>query len=98
MEKIVRVKAQMPLKTRNWTSQSGQTVVINSVELVLTDGIDTFVAEATDQLALTLAQQPLSSDYIYHAQCRCDVREWESQTTHEKMRSNGIRLLRIVGI
>ena len=41
MEKLVRVKSQGPLQQRNWTKQNGENVVISSVELTMTDGIDT---------------------------------------------------------
>ena len=49
MEKLVRIKSQGALQQRNWTKQNGENVVISSVELTMTDGIDTFIGELTDQ-------------------------------------------------
>ena len=50
MEKIVRIKSQGPLQQRNWTNpRTNESILISSIEFLLTDGIDTFVAEVTDQ-------------------------------------------------
>ena len=77
MEKLVRVKSQGPLQQRNWTKQNGENVVISSVELTMTDGIDTFVGEVTDQQAIAINQQPLDLNRMYGVRCRLDVREWK---------------------
>ena len=56
MEKIVRIKSQGPLQQRNWTNpRTNESILISSVEFLLTDGIDTFVAEVTDQQALSVS-------------------------------------------
>lgn len=97
MEKLVRVSMQGPLASKNWTNKNNENVVINSVTLLLTDGVDCFVAEATDQLALQLSANPLLRDYLYNAQCRIEVREWKNKDG-ETVQKNVIRLLKIQAI
>ena len=99
MELLVRIKNQGPLQQRNWTNpRTGENVVISSVELTLSDGIDSFVAEATDQLAIAISQQPLNPEELYSVRCQQEVREWKSQTTGVIQRANSIRILKIQAI
>ena len=98
MEKLVRVKSQGPLQQRNWTKQTGENVVISSVELTMTDGIDTFVGEVTDQQAIAINQQPLDLNRMYGVRCRLDVREWKSQQSGETQHANSIRVVTIAGV
>lgn len=94
MEKLVRVINQGELVTRNWQNSQGETKVIKSVELTLSDGIDTFVAEANDSLAESINTQPLDQDGLYAARCRILVREWENKD-HVKVRSTSVKLINI---
>ena len=98
MEKLVRIKSQGALQQRNWTKQNGETVVISSVELTMTDGIDTFVGEVTDQQAIAINQQPLDLNRMYGVRCRLDVREWKSQQSGETQHANSIRIVTIAGV
>ena len=41
MEKIARVLSQSALESRDWTNNNGENVVIKSVQVTITDGIDT---------------------------------------------------------
>ena len=76
MEKLVRIKSQGALQQRNWTKQNGENVVISSVELTMTDGIDTFVGEVTDQ----------ASDCDQSAATRPEQDVWcEVQTRRERV-------------
>ena len=95
MEKLVREKSQGALRQRDWTSPRGEKLVISSVELILTDGIDTFVVEATDQLAMAISKEPLSRDAVYACQCRMDVNSWESPSSGERMFATKIRILKL---
>lgn len=95
MEKVVRVKAQSPLKVNNWTSPSGETKIIKIVELQLTDGVDTFVAEANDDLAEQLNNEPLKAEYFYGLQARMIVIEWKKQDGSQA-RATRIRIQKIV--
>ena len=94
MEKLVRIKSQGPLQQRNWTKQNGENVVISSVELTMTDGIDTFVGEQ----AIAINQQPLDLNRMYGVRCRLDVREWKSQQSGETQHANSIRVVTIAGV
>jgi single-stranded DNA-binding protein len=98
MEKLVRIKSQGALQQRNWTKQNGETVVISSVELTMTDGIDTFIGELTDQQAIAISKQPLDLNRMYGVRCRLDVREWKSQQSGETQHTNSIRIVTIAGV
>ena len=98
MEKLVRIKSQGALQQRNWTKQTGETVVISSVELTMTAGIDTFVGEVTDQQAIAINQQPLDQDRMYGVRCKLDVREWKSQQSGETLHANSIKIVTIAGV
>ena len=98
MEKLVRIKSQGALQQRNWTKQNGETVVISSVELMMTDGIDTFVGEVTDQKAMAISQQPLDPNRMYGVRCKLEVREWKSEKTGELLHANSIKVLNVEAI
>ena len=48
--KIVKLLEQAPLRQTNWQRQDGTATVISTVELKLSDGVNTFYAEVSDQL------------------------------------------------
>ena len=98
MDKRVKIVSQSELRTNNWTNSKGENVVISSVELVLTDGIDTFTAEVTDQQALAINNEPLALDALYGVQLRMNIREWESQQTHQTVRATNIKVLNIAAL
>lgn len=96
MEKLVRVKAQQPLRQTQWTSGQGEKRVINSVELTLTDGVDTFVAELQGEEAINCPH--LDPNCIYAVQCRLSVREWQSQQSGQTMRATSIRIVKLCAV
>ncbi len=98
MEKLVRVISQGALQQRNWTSPKGENVVISSVELVLTDGIDTFVGEVTDQKAIAINNEPLSKEHLYGVQMKLTAREWKSEQTQQLVRATSVKILHIAKI
>ena len=98
MEKLVRIKSQGALQQRNWTKQNGETVVISSVELTMTDGIDTFVGEVNDQKAIAISQQPLDPNRMYGVRCKLEVREWKSEKSGETLHANSIKVVNIEGV
>ena len=56
MEKLVRVISQGAPQSRQWTNpNTGEMKTITSVEVEMTDGLDRFIAEASDDLANQLA-------------------------------------------
>lgn len=55
MEKIMMVLNKGTLQERKWTTPQGDQRTITTIELELSDGFDTVVAEATDALAAKIA-------------------------------------------
>lgn len=106
MEKNVKVKHQGALNQRNWTNpRTGETILISSVELLLSDGIDTFVAEVTDQQAISINQEPLDQNKLYGVQCRLEVSKGKSQnngiqnqSASEERLFNRIRITKIQAV
>ena len=49
-KKCVRIVSQQALVERDWTNSQGEKITIASKEMEFSDGIDSFVAEATDRL------------------------------------------------
>ena len=91
MEKIVRVLGQSALESRDWTNNNGENVVIKSVQVTITDGVDTLVVEATDKLAEGIASKPLLLDVFYGMQLRCSVRSWTKDG--KEYSANSIRIV-----
>jgi len=80
MEKLVRVISQGAPQTRQWTNpNTGELKNITSVEVEMTDGLDRFIAEASDDLAVQLANSPLNTDLIYQVRCDLRVSQWTTQ-------------------
>lgn len=97
MDKLVIVLEQQPLVSREWTPENGEKKLIKSVTLKLTDGIDTFVGEATDQLAEVLDETPLNKDRLHAVQTRIRVNTWKTKDGKDAM-SNNITILKIVAL
>ena len=96
MEKTVAILSKSELRNREWTNQNGEKKSITSIELVMTDGVDTLVAEATDSLAAKIAAKDFGLQ-VYRCQFKMSVRETENKDTHKKYAFNSIRLLAIGG-
>ncbi len=94
MEKLVRVMDQRPMVKRDWTNSQGENITLKSVEIVMTDGNDTFVAEVTDQMAETLSDKPLDKGMMYGVRLKMTVRSWENKD-HVMVIANNVKLLSI---
>ena len=97
-KKAIRIVSQEPLTQRNWTNQRGETIVIKTKEFLLDDGVDRFVAEASDSTAEVLENQPIPDGTVVNCQLRMTVREWESQQTHEKQRATSIKIIKLAAV
>lgn len=99
MEKqAIRIVSQSAMTANDWTNpRTNEVVTIRSKELVMSDGIDTFVCEATDQLAENLERQPLADGTVVNAAFAMNVRSWTSQKGQE-VKSTNIRLLKIAAV
>ena len=74
MEKLVTIIQQLPLQERSYTDRNGQNQVFASRGFVLTDGIDTFYAEAVGDMARTMPQYDPS--VMHTVQCQMSQREF----------------------
>ena len=78
MEKLVKVKSQSPLRTSDYTDRRSQEQrKFYSVELVLSDGLDEFVAELTGDQALNAPT--FAPNALYSVSCYMSRRTWTSQ-------------------
>lgn len=84
MEKLVSIIAQGEHESRQYNDRNGQPTVFHYMDFVLTDGIDTFHAQATGNLAQAL--QPLDKDILHKVQCHISHRTYDRThpTTGEK--------------
>ena len=67
MEKLVKIIEQTSLQQRQYTDKAGQQQVFNSVGFTMSDGLDTFYAEAVGDKALRMPV--LDKQYVYRVQC-----------------------------
>ena len=83
MEKLVRVKAQSELTVRDYPDKrTGEMKKFYSGELVLSDGLDEFVAELTGDAAM---QAPtFDPNTIYNVSCYLSRRIWTSQNGQQQ--------------
>lgn len=89
MEATVRVLQQSALTSRQYQDRkTGETKVINSITVKLTDGLDTFIGEITGERAVNCP--PFDVTRHYRVQCSMVVREWSSQQTGEQMQATTI--------
>ncbi len=98
MEKLVSIISQGAHSQRTYDGKDGQPTVFHFMDFVLSDGIDTFHAQATGSLAQAL--KPLDKNMLHHVQChishrtfdRTDKKTGEVTVGHE----NAIYIDRIV--
>ena len=99
MEKTpIRIIKQGPLKQSDWTNRNGEKVIISSVELTMTDGIDTFVGEVNDQQAINIDRSPLDQRCLYGVQCRMETKSSTNKDTGEVRHFTRIRVVKITDI
>ena len=77
MEKLVSIISQGAHSQRQYTGKDGQPTVFHYMDFVLSDGIDTFHAQATGALAQAL--QPLDTNTLHHVQCHISHRTFDRQ-------------------
>lgn len=77
MEKLVSIISQGAHSERQFTGRDGQPTVFHFMDFVLSDGIDTFHAQATGNLAQAL--QPLDKNSLHKVQCHISHRTLDRQ-------------------
>lgn len=90
METFVRVSDVGQLVERDWKNSKGENVVIASIELTVSNGLDEIRVEATDALARTI-DKVIVPDGLYRARIRFQVREGKEK----KLKFNSARLVEL---
>lgn len=77
MEKLMVLKEVSGLQQKTVNGRDGQSQVIESFEVVLTDGIDTVMAETSKTVTVQFKNQVPVVDKIYGVALRLNVVEYE---------------------
>ena len=98
MEKLVSIISQGAHSQRQFNGKDNQPTVFHYMDFVLSDGIDTFHAQATGNLAQAL--KPLDRNVLHSVQCHIShrTREHVNEQTGETItfHENQIYIDRIV--
>ena len=97
-KKAIRLVSQKPMRETEWTTPNGEKKVIASKELEFSDGIDSFVAEATDQMARNFEKNPLADGTAVNLQLQMTVRKWKSEKTGQDVKATSIRILKMTAV
>lgn len=93
MEKTVQIVQQFPLCEREYTDSNKNVQVFASKGFILTDGIDTFYAEATGDYARTLGN--FDQTLFHSVQLQVSIHEYDGKEGNKRY-SNNIRIVKIV--
>ena len=97
-KKAIRIVSQQALVERDWTNQQGENITIATKELEFSDGIDSFVAEATDQMARNLEKDPIADGTVVNLQVALSVRTRRDRETGEERRWTNIRIQKLAAV
>jgi len=75
----MKVVSQSQYSEREWENRNHEKVLISSVELELTDGIESVIAEAGGDQAKLLRNTPLTTGGWYPFQMTLSVSSWQKQ-------------------
>lgn len=95
MEKTVYLVQACPMEKKDITRQSGEQTTLKVKEVVLSDGLDTFVAEAYDRVAEDLEDRPLETGRYYRVRCSLEANQVTNKDSGKQRYFNKIRLLSI---
>ena len=82
MEKLVSIVQQLPLVERPYTDRQGQQQVFASRGFVLTDGVDTFYAEAVGDTARVMPQ--FDPAVMHMVQCQLAIRDYDDKNGQKR--------------
>lgn len=97
MEKIMMVLNKGTLQERKWTTSQGELKTITTIEVELSNGFDTVVAEATDSLAAKIAATDFGSGN-YLCQLRLQTRSAKTDNGQPGRKFNSCRIINIGGL
>lgn len=92
MEKFVYIQQQLPLQERSYTDRNGQNQVFASRGFVLSDGIDTFYAEAIGDYARSLPQ--LDTQTTHRVQTQLAARDFRDKDGNIRYQTE-VRIIKI---
>lgn len=96
MENYFRVTAIGGLVEKTWKPEKGEAKTITSAEVTLTDGLDTFVAEATDDMARNLVKQNEDNSFDFNGLYRVRVRMKVNESKDKGLKFNNLRITDMV--
>lgn len=97
-KKAIKVVSQGVLTEREWTNAQGEKVMLASKQMLFNDGIDSFFAEATDDLARKLEKEPIADGRVVNLQLSLIARSKTDTQTGEVKTWTNIRILKIVAL
>lgn len=92
METFMKIISCGELVERKWTASDGTEKTITSVEVQLTNGIDTLVAEANDDLARTICAEMARDTFYKNKLYRCRLVFAVRKSKDKGLMFNSIRL------
>lgn len=93
MEKFFRVTAIGDLSERSWTPENGETRNIASAEVTLSDGLDTVVAEANDDMARNLVKMRDEDKFNWDGLYRVRIKMKVVTSKDKGLKFNNIKIL-----
>ena len=93
MEKFFRVTAIGDLTERSWTPENGETRNIASAEVTLSDGLDTLVAEANDDMARNLVKMRDEGEFQFDGLYRVRIKMKVVTSKDKGLKFNNIKIL-----
>ena len=93
MEKVVTITKVQPLKERSYINGNGDNEIFVSRGFVMTDGIDTFYAEATGEYARQLPTE-IDTTVCHSVQLQMSSRPYQDREGQTRY-SNEIRIVKM---
>ena len=93
MEKVVSITKVQPLKERSYINGNGDNEIFVSRGFVMTDGIDTFYAEATGEYARQLPAE-IDTTVCHSVQLQMNCRAYQDREGQTRY-SNEIRIVKM---
>ena len=97
-KKAIKLVSQGALTEKEWTNAQGEKVMLASKQMQFNDGIDSFFAEAIDDLARKLDKEPIADGRVVNLQLSLIARTKTDQQTGEVKQWTNIRIQKIVVI
>ena len=97
-KKAIKLVSQGALTEKEWTNAQGEKVMLASKQMQFNDGIDSFFAEATDDLARKLEKEPIADGRVVNLQLSLIARSKTDHQTGEVKQWTNIRIQKIVAL